>query len=96
MRSLRFDTTTFISEYRQAHDAGMTLQELADLMGISYSTLCCRKHALSKRGIPLPRLRKGNTKRVAAKPILRLAGPVECVVEPAPMTFTIDVGVGHA
>ena len=96
MRSLRFDTTTFIAEYRQAHEAGLSLQELADLMGITYSTLCCRKHALAKRGIRLPKLRNGNALRVAAKPIMRLAGPVECVVEPVPMTFTIDVGVGHA
>ena len=98
MRSLRFDTTTFISEYRQAHAAGLTSQELADLLGISYSCLCCRKHALTKRGIPLPSLRRqgGSGRRVAAKPVLRLTAPVECVVEPVPMTFTLTVGVGHA
>lgn len=98
MRSLQFDTTAFISEYRQAHAAGLTSKELADLMGISYSCMCCRKHALKRRGIKLPPLRRshGSGRRVAAKPVLRLAGPVECVIEPAPMTFTIDVGVGHA
>ena len=98
MRSLRFDTTTFISEYRQAHAAGLTAQELADLMGITYSCMCCRKHALKKRGIKLPPLRRrhGSGRRMAAKPVLRLMAPVAVSVEPAPLTFTIDVGVGHA
>jgi hypothetical protein len=95
MRKLGFDTTAFIAEYKQAAEAGLTLREVADLMGISYSQICQRKHALNKRGIRLPRLPNGNLKR-AAKPILRLARPVECVVEPVPMTFTIEVGVGHA
>lgn len=97
MRSLRFDTTNFIAEYRQAQDAGLTLRELADLMGITYGNLCCRKHALAKRGIKLPPLRRGRyPKRKAAKTIMRLAAPVQVHVETAPMTFTIDVGVGHA
>jgi DNA-binding Xre family transcriptional regulator len=96
MRSLRFDAPAFIAEYNSAHDAGLTLRDLADLMGITYSTLTCRKHALAKRGIRLPKLKNGNVKRIAARPILRLAAPVQVQVEPVPMTFTIDVGVGHA
>lgn len=93
MRRLGFDTTTFIAEYRQAFDAGLTLRELADLMGITYSTLCCRKHALSKRGIRLPKLRNGNClRRIAARPVMRLMAPVEAHVERAPLHFTIDVG----
>jgi len=95
MRKLGFDTTAFIAEYKQAAEAGLTLRELAHLIGISYTQICQRKHALAKRGIRLPQLLNGNVKR-AAKPILRLAAPVECVVEPMPLTFTIDVGVGHA
>jgi DNA-binding Xre family transcriptional regulator len=96
MRSLRFDAPTFIAEYNQAHSAGLTLRDLADLMGVTYSTLTCRKHALAKRGIRLPKLKNGNVKRIAAKPMLRLAAPVQVQVEPVPMTFTIDVGAGHA
>ena len=98
MRSLRFDTSAFISEYRQALAAGMTSNELAQLMGITYSCFACRKHALKKRGIRLPALRRtaGSGRRVAAKPVLRLIAPVSVSVEPAPLTFTIDVGVGHA
>lgn len=96
MRSLRFDAPTFIAEYNQAHSAGLTLADLADQMGISYGALCCRKHALAKRGIRLPKLKNGNVKRIAARPILRLTAPVQVQVEPVPMTFTIDVGVGHA
>jgi len=93
MRRLGFDTTTFISEYRQACDAGLTLSELADLMGISYSAVCCRKHALAKRGIRLPKLRNGNClKRIAARPVMRLMAPVEVQVERVPLHFTIDVG----
>jgi hypothetical protein len=93
MRRLGFDTTTFIAEYRQAVDANLTLRELADLMGITYSTLCCRKHALGKRGIRLPKLRNGNClRRIAARPVMRLMAPVEVFVEPAPLHFTIDVG----
>jgi hypothetical protein len=95
MRPLRFDIPSFIAEYRQAHEADITLRELADLMGITYGNLCCRKHALSKRGIRLPRLRNGNAKRIAAKRILRLAAPVQVNVEPAPLTFTITVGAGN-
>jgi len=96
MRSLRFDTAAFVAEYRQAYEAELTPQEAADLMGLTYSQLANRKHALAKRGIRLPRLRHASNKRVAAKPILRLTAPVQVHVEPAPMTFTIDVGVGHA
>ena len=98
MRSLRFDSSTFISEYRQALAAGMTSHELAQLMGITYSCFCCRKHALKKRGIRLPALSRkhGSGRRKAAKPVLRLMAPVAVSVEPAPLTFTIDVGVGHA
>lgn len=96
MRSLRFDTAVFVSEYRKAYEAGLTPQQAADQMGLTYSQLANRKHALNKRGIRLPRLANGNCKRVAAKPILRLTAPVAVSVEPVPMTFTIDVGVGHA
>lgn len=96
MRSLRFDTAEFIAQYRQACADGLTPEEAASRMGLTYSQLGCRKHALAKRGIRLPRLRHANCKRLAAKPILRLTAPVSVSVEPVPMTFTIDVGVGHA
>lgn len=95
MRKLGFDTTSFIAEYKQAVEAGLTLRELADLLGITYGQICQRKHQLTRRGVFLPKLPNGNIKR-AARPVLRLMGPVEVQVEPAPMTFTIDVGVGHA
>lgn len=91
MRRLGFDTTAFIAEYKQAREAGLTLRETADLMGISYGQICQRKHALAKRGIRLAKMPNGNIKR-AARPVLRLLGPVECHVEPAPLHFTIDVG----
>jgi hypothetical protein len=93
MRRLGFDTTAFIAEYHQAVEANITLRELADLLGITYSTLCCRKHALAKRGIRLPKLRNGNSlRRIAARPVMRLMAPVEVFVEPAPLHFTIEVG----
>ena len=97
MRSLRFDTAAFINEYHQAKEAGMTQEDLAELLGITYSQLCNRKHVLKKRGIRLPALRrKGGSGRRAAKPVLRLLGPVETLVEPAPLSFVITVGADNA
>lgn len=97
MQPLRFNTTDFISEYMQAKDAGLTSQELADLMGISYSCFYCRKHALKKRGVRLPSLkRKSGSGRKPVRRAARLIAPVECVIEPAPLTFTMDVGVFDA
>lgn len=97
MRSLRFDSTTFISEYKQAVSAGLTATELAHLLGVTYSCLCCRKHALKKRGIHLPPLRRtrGSGRRKAAREMIRLIAPVQAIVEPVPMTFTMSVGCGH-
>lgn len=97
MRPLRFNTTEFISEYMQAKDAGINSHELADLMGITYSCFCCRKHALKKRGVRLPSLpRKHGSGRKPVRRAARLIAPVECVIEPAPLTFTMDVGVFDA
>jgi hypothetical protein len=98
MRRLQFDTCSFISEYHQAVAAGLSPKELADLMGMNYNTFCSRKHALKKRGVRLPELRRSKAPRmrIAAKPVLRLMAPVACKVEPAPLSFTITVGADHA
>ena len=87
MKALRFGADAFISEYHQAHAAGLTQRETAELMGLNYNTFCSRKHALKKRGVRLPALRKSG-RRIAARPVLRLTGPV--VQEP--LHFTITVG----
>ena len=95
MRGLQFDTAAFINEYHQAKEAGLTLEELCSLLGITYSQMCNRKHVLKKRGIKLPALPRKGCRR-AAKPVLRLLGPVETVVEQAPLSFVITVGGDHA
>ena len=94
MRAMRFNVSAFVKEYMEARAAGLTLQEFADLMGVSLGVVSGRKHRLLKRGIVLPPLR--GAKRMAAKPVLRLMAPVECKVEPAPLHFTITVGADHA
>jgi len=98
MRPLRFDSSAFVNEYYQAHAAGLNQRELAALMGITYTCFNCRKHALKKRGIRLPRLARtpGSGVRRAARPVVQLIKPVECVVEPAPLSFVMYVGGANA
>jgi hypothetical protein len=90
MRAMRFNGSAFVKEYMEARSAGLTSSEFAELLGVSVGVVHGRKHRLLKRGIVLPPL-KGQC-RVAAKPMLRLAAPVECQVLPADLHFVIHVG----
>jgi len=86
MKALRFNVSAFVKEYMEAHSAGLTLPEFAELLGVSVGVVSGRKYRLLKRGFVLPSLR--GQRRRAAKPVLRLTGPAG----PAPLHFVIDVG----
>jgi len=86
MKALRFDVSKFCKDYMEARDAGLTLEEFAQLLGVTLGVVAGRKHRLMKRGIVLPPLKV--TRKRAAKPVLRLSGPVV----QAPLHFTITVG----
>ena len=86
MKALRFNVSAFVKEYMEAHSAGLTLHEFAELLGVSVGVVSGRKYRLLKRGFVLPSLR--GQRRRAAKPVLRLSGPVV----QAPLHFTITVG----
>lgn len=97
MRSLRFDTASFIAAYNAALQSGTNQRDLAAQLGLTYSCFNCRKHALKRRGITLPKLprKEGSGRRQAAKPVLRLMAPVSVSVLPQPLCFTMTVGCGH-
>ena len=86
MKALRFDVSKFCKEYMEARDAGLTLEEFAQLLGVTLGVVAGRKHRLMKRGIVLPPLKV--TRQRAAKPVLRLTGEVQR----APLNFVIHVG----
>lgn len=86
MKAMRFDVSRFCKDYMEAREAGLTTEEFAQLLGVTVGVLAGRKHRLLKRGIVLPPLKV--TRRRAARPVLRLTGPV--VQEP--LHFTITVG----
>ena len=98
MRRLLFNAAEFMRVFNQAHSEGRDQVWVASQLGIRLSQVRTRKQALRKRGFYLPKLiRKDCHKpRMAAKAMLRLLEPVTCKVEPAPLHFTINVGVGHA
>jgi hypothetical protein len=51
---MRFDVPSFIREYSEAATAGLTLAEIAEVMGMKASVVGQRANALTKRGIVLP------------------------------------------
>jgi hypothetical protein len=66
MSSMRgtYDVAAFIKAYTEAVDAGLTLAEIATLLGLSTQRCSQRVLALNKRGIPLPKRKHG----LAGKP----------------------------
>lgn len=58
MRRLGDWTTGFVVQWKEAADAGLTLQEFADLLDMPYMTAAGRAARLRKRGIRLPALRR--------------------------------------
>lgn len=49
--------TPFIKLWEEAADAGMTIHEMAALVGVNVNTLYSRQFALRQRGIMLPLLK---------------------------------------
>jgi|688.fasta_scaffold788682_1 hypothetical protein len=93
LRRLGDWTTKFVRDWHEAAEAGLNMTEFAELIGLNYTTVAMRKHALKVRGVALPPLRrqKHTTRRAAAK---RAATPA-AVVHKAPamfIPFTITVG----
>lgn len=58
MRRLGDWTTGFVVQWKEAADAGLNLQEFADLVGMPYMTVAGRAARLRNRGIRLPALRR--------------------------------------
>ena len=50
-----YDVAAFIKAYTEAVEAGLTLPEIATLLGLSAARVSQRARALAKRGIPLPK-----------------------------------------
>ena len=71
MRRLGDWTTGFVVQWKEAADAGLTLQEFADLLDMPYMTVAGRAARLRKRGIRLPALRRGPHKQRHATPVAR-------------------------
>lgn len=70
-RRVRFPVAEFVAQYHDAVRAGLTMQEFADLIGVTYKTVSMRLHALKVRGIVLPKLKHA----LAGKPSNNPAGP---------------------
>lgn len=99
MARMRFDVPAFIAAYNEAVIAGLNLDEIADLLGLTPACVSQRVQRLTKRGIPLPKRKHGlvGTKRVKAVAVRRQdsvpamnTGDVRIV--PAQVGFTIIVG----
>lgn len=77
--------TPFINLWTEAADAGLSVEELAELSGVNSRTLCSRQFTLRARGVMLPLLRgqrgprKPSKKRQAVRPV---AAAPKCSVEP--------------
>lgn len=54
MARIRFDVTSFVGPYNEALAAGLKRDEIAALLGMTYTQLIYRLRALAKRGVTLP------------------------------------------
>ena len=64
MKALKFDVMEFVVHWSEAVSAGLTMEEMAEMFGYTYTTVRLRKSRLAVRGIRLPKLKHG----LAGKP----------------------------
>jgi len=74
MRRLTLDYTQFLADYKEAFEAGITVNEFCQLIGLSIGGLHTRMETLAKRGVLLPLLKGMHVKsrqgaRLAGKPM---------------------------
>lgn len=74
--------TPFIKQWEEAHEAGLTIHEMAALIGMNVNTLCSRQFALRQRGVVLPLLKDQRGPRKARKKRVVKAAEPKPGVEP--------------
>lgn len=59
MARMRYDVPAFLKAYTEACEAGMTLTEIANLLGMTWTQVSQRVRTLERRGIPMPERKHG-------------------------------------